>query len=124
MPGLVPGIHVFLGIETNQDVDGRDKPGHDGSTLRVQSHLAPGLRRRIATEFDTVVQAERAVVPELETAGLNAPAAPARRARHLADDVFCGVFGNLLLEGETVSSGRDCLLAQAPSCACFGRVAK
>jgi hypothetical protein len=27
MPGLVPGIHVFLGGE---DVDGRDKPGHDG----------------------------------------------------------------------------------------------
>jgi 2-oxoglutarate ferredoxin oxidoreductase subunit beta len=27
MPGLVPGIHVFLSI--GQDVDGRDKPGHD-----------------------------------------------------------------------------------------------
>jgi hypothetical protein len=31
MPGLVPGIHVFLPIiTTKQDVDGRDKPGHDG----------------------------------------------------------------------------------------------
>ena len=29
MPGLVPGIHVFLGIG-KQVVDGRDKPGHDG----------------------------------------------------------------------------------------------
>ena len=29
MPGLVPGIHVFL-AQRNQDVDGRDKPGHDG----------------------------------------------------------------------------------------------
>jgi beta-N-acetylhexosaminidase len=27
MPGLVPGIHVF-GWK-RQDVDGRDKPGHD-----------------------------------------------------------------------------------------------
>jgi hypothetical protein len=27
MPGLVPGIHVFLFAK--QDVDGRDKPGHD-----------------------------------------------------------------------------------------------
>jgi len=27
MPDLVPGIHAFLGAE--QDVDGRDKPGHD-----------------------------------------------------------------------------------------------
>jgi hypothetical protein len=26
MPGLVPGIHVFAAEE---DVDGRDKPGHD-----------------------------------------------------------------------------------------------
>jgi hypothetical protein len=28
MPGLVPGIHDFL--SGRQDVDGRDKPGHDG----------------------------------------------------------------------------------------------
>jgi len=30
MPGLVPGIHVFL-AETGEskDVDGRVKPGHD-----------------------------------------------------------------------------------------------
>jgi hypothetical protein len=28
MPGLVPGIHVFFCDK--QDVDGRDKPGHDG----------------------------------------------------------------------------------------------
>jgi hypothetical protein len=27
MPGLVPGIHVFL--SQKQGVDGRDKPGHD-----------------------------------------------------------------------------------------------
>jgi hypothetical protein len=27
MPGLVPGIHVFL--STKKDVDGRVKPGHD-----------------------------------------------------------------------------------------------
>ena len=31
MPGLVPGIHVFLLAFPKQDVDGRDKPGHDGS---------------------------------------------------------------------------------------------
>jgi hypothetical protein len=28
MPGLVPGIHVFLSV-AKKDVDGRDKPGHD-----------------------------------------------------------------------------------------------
>jgi len=28
MPALVAGIHVF-GTGSKQDVDGRDKPGHD-----------------------------------------------------------------------------------------------
>jgi hypothetical protein len=28
MPGLVPGIHVF-DLNPKEDVDGRDKPGHD-----------------------------------------------------------------------------------------------
>src|SRR5207253_4288124 len=29
MPGLVPGIHVLLALVSEEDVDGRDKPGHD-----------------------------------------------------------------------------------------------
>jgi hypothetical protein len=29
MPALVAGIHDLLGSFTKQDVDGRDKPGHD-----------------------------------------------------------------------------------------------
>jgi len=33
MPGLGPGIHVFRA--TNQDVDGRDKPGHDVEGAQV-----------------------------------------------------------------------------------------
>ncbi len=32
MPGLVPGIHVFF---RRRDVDGRDKPGHEESEIRV-----------------------------------------------------------------------------------------
>jgi hypothetical protein len=28
MPGIVPGIHVVVSAKKN--VDGRDKPGHDG----------------------------------------------------------------------------------------------
>ena len=28
MPGFMPGIHVFIAL-SKQDVDGRDKPGHD-----------------------------------------------------------------------------------------------
>jgi hypothetical protein len=30
MPGLDPGIHAFLS-DVYEDVDGRDKPGHDES---------------------------------------------------------------------------------------------
>jgi hypothetical protein len=35
MPGLVPGIHVF-GAPRKEDVDGRDKPGHDGNWLMLR----------------------------------------------------------------------------------------
>jgi hypothetical protein len=35
MPGLVPGIHVFVSDMT-KDVDGRDKPGHDECGLVCQ----------------------------------------------------------------------------------------
>jgi len=34
MPGLVPGIHV---LAAKEDVDGRDKPGHDDERMRIQS---------------------------------------------------------------------------------------
>src|SRR5258707_13880564 len=34
MPGLVPGIHVLA--TTKKDVDGRDKPGHDGLSMSQQ----------------------------------------------------------------------------------------
>jgi hypothetical protein len=32
MPGLVPGIHVSASAG-KKDVDGRDKPGHDGKYI-------------------------------------------------------------------------------------------
>ena len=37
MPGLVPGIHV-LGTTSKEDVDGRDKPGHDGEGPMKTTH--------------------------------------------------------------------------------------
>jgi hypothetical protein len=46
MPGLVPGIYVFL-LATLQDVDGRDKPGHDGR--RLFASLKPQLWQWRAT---------------------------------------------------------------------------
>jgi hypothetical protein len=32
MPGLVPGIHVF--VCSKQGVDGRDEPGHDAESVK------------------------------------------------------------------------------------------
>jgi hypothetical protein len=32
-PGIVAGIHVFLTGFGKQDVDGRDKPGHDSGEM-------------------------------------------------------------------------------------------
>src|ERR1700730_13534699 len=68
MPGLVPGTQVVLACD--EDVDGRDKPGHDGEvccrraeetsvlllvvvvlvekTLRPPRQMPPVLERRIA----------------------------------------------------------------------------
>src|SRR5207249_6923814 len=43
MPGLVPGIHVFLA--TSKDVDGRDKPGHDGVDGSESKHWYSNNRR-------------------------------------------------------------------------------
>jgi hypothetical protein len=42
MPGLVPGIHVFTS-NVREDVDGRDKPGHDefdGSNTSTSDELS------------------------------------------------------------------------------------
>ncbi|MEH2705857.1 hypothetical protein DXU06_14020 [Bradyrhizobium elkanii] len=45
MPGLVPGIQVFVSTR-RQDVDGRDKPGHDGAEESVHSICDCPARKR------------------------------------------------------------------------------
>src|SRR6266542_2272540 len=50
--------------------------------------------------FQPVVQAERAVLPELDQQGFQAEARPVRRPRYLADDMPGGVLGDALLQGE------------------------
>ena len=38
MPGLVPGIHGFAAIdEEEENVDGRDEPGHDGDLREART---------------------------------------------------------------------------------------
>src|ERR1043165_6302362 len=41
MPGLVPGIHVFLAARC-EDVDGGDKPGHDARLVNARLRLDVG----------------------------------------------------------------------------------
>jgi urease subunit beta len=40
MPGLVPGIHALRAA--CQDVDGRDKPGHDAAGYCEETKMIPG----------------------------------------------------------------------------------
>jgi|HubBroStandDraft_2_1064218.scaffolds.fasta_scaffold723881_2 hypothetical protein len=45
MPGLVPGIRVFLAFPvTKKDVDGRDKPGHDALLIYWAQSRTKSLR--------------------------------------------------------------------------------
>ncbi len=44
MPALDAGIHVFP--REKQDVDGRDKPGHD-ARIRQEKSPAPALAKRL-----------------------------------------------------------------------------
>jgi hypothetical protein len=53
MPGLVPGIHA---LATKEDVDGRDKPGHDGGCFSAsekrQAWVPKRNRRHKAGDHD------------------------------------------------------------------------
>src|SRR3954454_6063530 len=79
---------------------GFPKGSCSNKTLGIHPRLGPFLAGRVTAKFDAVVQAEWAVVPELDTRRRDPPAAPARRTRHLADDVLGGDLGDRLLEGE------------------------
>src|SRR6185437_14267806 len=50
MAGLVPAIHVFLDSGT-QDVDARDKPGHDGKMAAGKTHAT---RRNVTPPISNV----------------------------------------------------------------------
>jgi hypothetical protein len=45
MPGLVPGIHVFLAAK---GVDGRDKPGHDVENAFFTPRIRMSTTRKTA----------------------------------------------------------------------------
>jgi hypothetical protein len=45
----VPGIHVFLLRSIKQDVDGRDKPGHDDFGYRPNFGATSAMNRAISS---------------------------------------------------------------------------
>src|SRR5262249_56272905 len=71
-----------------------------GGHLGIEPRLGPRRIGRRTPEYDAVVQAERAVVPELELERRDAPAAPARRPRYLADEMFRRDHSDRLFERE------------------------
>jgi hypothetical protein len=46
MPGLVPGIHILIAIDEREDVDGRDRPGHDDRGMTRRSLRLEEIVRR------------------------------------------------------------------------------
>ena len=71
MPALVAGIHEFV-TSSRQDVDGRDKPGHDGTerqTLELVGQADQSQLQRVA-EIASVGKGN-AIVEIRSTAGSN-----------------------------------------------------
>ena len=73
MPGLVPGIHVFTVAAEKQDVDGRDKPGHDEETKMADSLPPPPLPATIRSRYVDGINGLRMHVLE---AGFETPGRP------------------------------------------------
>src|SRR4051794_22269373 len=86
----------------------------------IEPRLGPGTAGRLAAEFDTVVQPERAVVPELELGRRDAPAAPAGRTGHLADHVLCRNQRDRLLERKAAFQGLRLLTGPGADLGLFG----
>src|SRR5262245_8134548 len=71
------------------------------SNLRIEPRLAPRRADAVAAELDALVQAERAVFPELDAHWNNSKARPVRRTWHLADGELGCVARDRLLEGKS-----------------------
>jgi hypothetical protein len=61
MPGFVPGIHVLI-CRCNQDVDGRDKPGHDDSQMALIKGSQLPEQQQDQQDHDYEAEAATAVI--------------------------------------------------------------
>ena len=80
----------------------------------IEPRFGPRLIRPVAAEFDAVVQAERTVVPEFDPSG--AMRQPLQRGGRGTSPMayLSGEFATAFSKAKRLSSGCDCLLAQAP----------
>ena len=87
MPALVAGIHVLLSSRI-KDVDGRDKPGHDG--VRVSINTKVGIRSRFpGAAHHEVVRCRPGIATD--TASGTVPDQIQARRRAGAFDRKCGI---------------------------------
>ena len=61
MPGLVPGIHVF--VAARKDVDGRDKPGHDVDDWVASNYYAT----RLAAPAFTKIASRQSIISDISS---------------------------------------------------------
>jgi hypothetical protein len=72
MPGLVPGIHFFFPFPSNEeDVDGRDEPGHDDHACnqpRYAFAASPTISGCRASDTAGDIRITSACAPKIATA--------------------------------------------------------
>src|SRR5947209_5259417 len=97
MPGLVPGIHVFLAFSSGkQDVDGRDKPGHDAERVFAGGKWSSPS---IADSTRTAIQ-RALLLPVLHATPSFRRIACSAQDRSDCDDVF----GRCMNEGDPIAT--------------------
>jgi drug/metabolite transporter (DMT)-like permease len=69
MPGLVPGIHVFR-TDAQEDVDDRDKPGHDGARMSPRTATLIGLTAILMWSLLSVLTVATGRIPPFQLAAM------------------------------------------------------
>src|SRR6185437_13166842 len=87
---------------------------------RIKPRLVPGCAETVAPEHNTVVQAERALLPELDRDRHDPVAGPIGRTRDFADGIFRRIDGDRLFEGEAALQRRGLLARPGPDLCLLG----
>jgi hypothetical protein len=107
MPGLVPGIHVFLCFDA-KDVDGRDKPGHDEDTvLRIHLRVKKLISLDRSNRFhpSTRSRAKISLAPSGKSVAQLRASRPIRGALRDRHGCWCGMRWTLWLHRTSEAQG-------------------